>query len=144
MLKTINNGKMPERATKYSASVDLFSNEDVIIKSRETKVIGLGVCIDLEETKKYPDNFFLSTHYIQLMLRSSLGVKGLVLPNGVGIIDLDYADELKMIIHNTNKEEYIIKVGDKIAQAILLKHLGSYFGIETDVIRNGGLGSTGE
>ena len=31
MFKTINGGKLPTRASKYSAFVDLYTNEDVII-----------------------------------------------------------------------------------------------------------------
>jgi len=158
MFKILNEKCTPTRGTKFSACIDLYASEDFVIGSGKTKVIGLGVCIDLEQIKCLPqfnieilefdkrdDEFddFLSSHYIQLMLRSSLGVQGLILPNGVGVIDLDYKDEIKMIIHNTNKEDYDIKVGDKIAQATILKHLGYYFGIETDVVRDGGLGSTG-
>jgi dUTP pyrophosphatase len=91
------------------------------------------------------------------MLRSSLGKKGLILPNGVGIIDLDYKDEIKMIIHNPIQgnviifpdteikyhEMYSIKKGDKIAQITLLEHKAQMFGIETENERSGGFGSTG-
>ena len=116
MLKTINGGKMPEKGSKYSACIDLFANEDVTIGAGETKLVGLGVCIDIKnsmgrklnagigiyglETFEERIEAFKNSHYLQLMLRSSLGKKGLILPNGVGIIDLDYKDEIKMIIHN--------------------------------------------
>jgi len=42
MFKVVNKGKMPTRATKYSAAVDLYANEDVVIG-------GLGVCIDIQK-----------------------------------------------------------------------------------------------
>ena len=51
MLKTINNGKTPVRATEFSAAVDLFANEDAVIKRGETKIVGLGVVIDMEYIK---------------------------------------------------------------------------------------------
>ena len=99
------------------------------------------------------------------MLRSSLAVKGLMLGNGVGVIDLDFADELKMIIHNPiqtvhqdvafnsiqvghilngalNSVSYEIKKGERIGQLILLEHKSSLFGIESEDERNGGFGST--
>jgi len=48
MLKTINNGKLPTRGSEYSAFVDLYANEDVIIGAGGTVMIGLGVCIDFD------------------------------------------------------------------------------------------------
>ncbi len=59
MLKTINEGKIPERATKFSAAVDLFSNEDVIIQKGETKIVGLGIKIDIE----YIRDMFIDDDY---------------------------------------------------------------------------------
>lgn len=45
---------------------------------------------------------------------------GLALKNGIitvgGIIDNDYRGELKVILLNTSKEDYVIHPGDKIAQ----------------------------
>lgn len=191
MFKVLTEGCEPTRGTKYAACVDLYASEDVVIGAGETKLIGLGVAIDEKfefktedlvnqyiDTNDFSANsysfaaWFKSTHYLQLMLRSSLGKKGLILPNGVGIIDLDYRDEIKMIIHNPftlhdiyvyasffikkfvpvalskeaprNPARYTIKKGDKIAQITLLEHKGYLFGINTEVERNGGFGSTGK
>ena len=43
---------------------------------------------------------FLKSHYLEVALRSSLGVKGLIIANGIGIIDLDYPDEIGLILQN--------------------------------------------
>lgn len=127
MLKTINGGKMPTRGTEFSACVDLYANDDVVIGAGETVVIPLGVCIDLDKLKdnyiefnrsrdlkaglpplsktfenKYFNNEFLSSNYLQLMLRSSLGKKGLILPNGVGVIDMDFISHCKINKHLNN------------------------------------------
>ncbi len=60
MLKTINGGKAPDRATEFSAAIDLFANEDVVIKRDETKMVRLGVIIDME----YIKNMFIEDrHY---------------------------------------------------------------------------------
>ena len=176
MFKVLTKGCEPTRGSKYSACVDLYAAEDVVIGAGETKLIGLGVAIDeelldstiVQECDKlglgmyidYVGDFKMS-HYLQLMLRSSLGKKGLILPNGVGIIDLDYKDEIKMIIHNPisrkNTLNFIgsdgveniryeitqIKKGDKIAQIALIEHKSYLFGIDTDKERDGGFGSTG-
>jgi dUTPase len=190
MLKVINGGFEPVRSTKYSAYVDLFARENVTIGAGETKIVKLGVKLDLELFKENNiDNFsrgiyggslgfidsdfdedffneFLSSHYLEVALRSSLGVKGLIIANGIGIIDLDYPDEIGLIVHNpygiyerehrtegrlcgevsiieTKKEPFKIKKGDKVAQCTLKEHRGYLMGYESDTIRDGGFGSTG-
>lgn len=178
MFKVLVDGCKPTRGTKFSACIDLYASEDVTIYAGATEMVGLGVCIDMDgfaekhlktkwvsptETCVDEDDFkmFKEKHYLQLMLRSSLGKKGLILPNGVGVIDMDYRDEIKMIVHNAMSDVRIagtndyarpvgcnddytveIKKGDKIGQVTLLEHKGYLFGIETDVERDGGFGST--
>ena len=173
MLKVINGGFEPVRSTKYSAYVDLFAREDCTIGAGETKIVKLGVKLDLEELINSNDeiyndiDMFLSSHYLEVALRSSLGVKGLIIANGIGIIDLDYPDEIGLIVHNpygiyereyrtegrlcgevttieTKKEPFEIKKGDKIAQCTLKEHRGYLMGYESDTIREGGFGSTGK
>lgn len=124
MFKVLKDYCQPVRGTKYSAYVDLFSAEDITIGAGETKIVKLGVKLDLELFKENNiDNFsrgiyggslgfidsefdedffneFLSSHYLEVALRSSLGVKGLIIANGIGIIDLDYPDEIGLIVHN--------------------------------------------
>jgi dUTPase len=201
MFKVINGGeKLPTRATKYSAAVDLYANTDVTIGAGETKLIPLGVCIDerkffysmpsflkiakdiesrmikgedvgnalFEETSIFIDEFRRS-HYLQLMLRSSLS-KELIIANGVGVIDLDYKDEIMIRVHNPLSENVIIryvniildklgfqeafcfkqngsdvyiKKGQRVAQITLLEHKSYLFGIESEEERTGGFGSTG-
>ena len=46
MFKSINGGRLPERATRYSAGFDVFANEDVVIGAGETKLVGLGIALD--------------------------------------------------------------------------------------------------
>jgi dUTPase len=101
--------------------------------------------------------YFIRKHYLQLMLRSGLGKKGLIVPNGVGIIDLDYQDEIMMIVHNPVNDiqnfqggiaeiypsTFYINKGDRVGQIMLLEHKSFMFGIESDAVRSGGFGSTG-
>ena len=176
MFKILDEACTPTRGTKYSAAVDLYAREDVTIGAGETKLIPLGVCIDddfiyqniedLQEEKYnhievYADSdwidFFKMSHYLQLMLRSGLGKKGLILPNGVGVIDLDYKDEIMMIVHNpmdilsvhslqenSNPNFIEIKKGDRVGQITLLEHKSFMFDIESEDERTGGFGSTGK
>ena len=103
---------------------------------------------------------FLQKYYLEVALRSSLGVKDLIIANGIGIIDLDYPDEIGLIVHNpygiyerehrtegrlcgevsiieTKKEPFKIKKGDKVAQCTLKEHMGYLMGYESDTIREG-------
>lgn len=187
MFKTINDdAKLPARATRFSAGVDVYANEDVTIGAGETTTVGLGIAIDLEklckntyevsysyilksnnEVLKYEFDKLLKSHYISLKPRSSLRAKGLVSHSGV--IDLDYKDEIKMIIHNPMKLGFLsnfinsalsicglqklyspqdngsfyIEKGDKIGQLLLIEHKGYLFGIESEEERTGGFGSSG-
>ena len=128
MFKSINGGKLPTRASKYSAFVDLYANEDVVIDPGKTVKVGLGIKIDLElffnnhpefctecindpyslndlegvEYSQFKAEQFIKTHYLQIELQSSLKAKGLIAETGV--IDLDYEDEIKIILHNPIKD----------------------------------------
>ena len=170
MFKILDKACTPTRGTKYSAAVDLRSREDITIDVGETVLIPLGIKIDKEVIldgihniytnegmlAEYKLDHFFKTHYLQLMLRSGLGKKGLILPNGVGVIDLDYQDEIMMIIHNpmdissvyalqenSNPNFIEIKKGDRVGQITLLEHKSYLFGVDSDEVRSGGFGSTG-
>jgi dUTPase len=102
MFKVLDECCTPKRGTKYSAYVDLFSREDVVIGAGETKVVKLGVKLEQSAlvkscVKDYHDiDLFLKSHYLEVALRSSLAVKGLIIANGIGIIDLDYVSHCKI------------------------------------------------
>lgn len=163
MFKSINGGKLPERATKYSAGFDVFSNEDVVIGAGETVLVGLGICLDWNQIDLIAlgnldcnSVVMMQNYYLELHPRSSLRAKGL--GGGVGIIDIDYRHEIKMVISNPIVglfyqqgwdrydllEEYKIKKGDKIGQLILKRHEGYLMPLEytKDEQRSGGFGST--
>ena len=178
MFKILDEVCTPIRSTRYSAYIDLFSREDVVIGAGETKVIPLGIKLDVTKIGlKLADigqdnstqlieklNQFKELHYLEVALRSSLAVKGLIIPNGIGIIDLDYPDEIGLIVHNPiidenfndivgalggNRDAFveskiIIHKGDKVAQCTIKEHKGYLMGYESDVIRDGGYGSTGD
>ena len=176
MFKTIKKDAiLPLAQTEFSAGYDVYANEDVVIGAGETKIIGTGIALDVpieavgELAKQTGTNV---DFYVGIYLRSSLGAKGLILPNGVGVIDIDYKDEIKMIMHNTNayngvyvteqgdvvlEDEatthndgldvaYQIKKGDRIGQLIMHKHEGFLLlgdKFRKNAQRVGGLGSTG-
>ena len=171
MFKVMEGGFEPVRSTKYSACIDLFSAEDTTIGAGETKVIKLGVKLDLDKLYRswyfYTEqnnisgswDMYLRSHYLEVALRSSLAVKGLIIANGTGKVDLDYPDEIGLIVHNPTKiayekaedtsgyiecdDNFIINKGDKVAQCTLKEHKGYLLGYESDAVRVSGFGSTG-
>lgn len=126
----------PTYKTQYSAGADIAASETVIIKPNEIKLVPTGF------------HFHEKIHML-LFVRSSLPLKkGLVLANGVGLIDADYEDEVKVMLHNVTGETVEVKAGDRIAQLMplspeVIKQVKSTFPVE-DSMRTGGFGSTGE
>jgi len=87
---------------------------------------------------------FMSTHYLQLTPRSGVAKKGLIIPNGVGIIDMDYENEIMLLLHNVSGKDFFIEEGDRVGQMLILEHKTELFNIVTEDQRKGGFGSTGE
>ena len=86
---------------------------------------------------------------LRLHTRSSNSLKkGLIMPNGEGIIDSDYYHETFIMLYNSSADEVRIKHGERIAQGELIKTLD--YSLEESIIvpeqktnRVGGFGSTG-
>jgi len=136
----------------------LYARENIVIGAGETAKVPLGVSLDYDNFPIYLKNN-LNKFYLQLEPRSSLRAKGLIA--GTGIIDIDYKDEIMIILHNPTKtidiaranyapeyklscDLYEIKKGDKIAQLLLKEHKSYLMGIDTEEKRTGGFGSTGK
>lgn len=117
------NINLPVRKTKYSAGYDVEAAEDCVIPPFQ-----LGQKPTLVKTgiKAYMPG----DEYLMLCNRSSNpGKKGLVLANGVGIIDSDYYENpdndgaFMYAFYNYLDKEIEIKKGDVIGQAIFRKFL---------------------
>lgn len=153
MFKKLNEDAiLPKAQTKYSAGYDVFANVDIKIEAGQTKIVPLGIALDVENIQDYQGKN-LSSVYISLHLRSGFGAKGLVIPNGVGIIDIDYTKEIGQIIHNPLTDsagyenvDFNIKKGDRVGQLIFNTHYGfdilgeDFRDVENE--RVGGFGST--
>ncbi len=131
--------KKPYRATKHSVCYDCFSPIDVVIPPESTKL----VFINFKAYCNSDEGFILAS-------TSGLGKRGLILANGIGIVESDYADNINndgnigFLLHNLNKTPFEIKAGDKIGQIFFFKFLVTDDDAETrkDVVRTGGFGST--
>ena len=116
----------------------LNSNGALVVYPNERILVPTGLIFDI------PDK-----HCVKLYARSGLAFKkGLTLANGIGIIDSDYVEEIKIILHNSSDMNCIINNGDRISQGEMVKCL-PYTLTETEerperkTERDGGFGSTG-
>jgi dUTP pyrophosphatase len=123
------------RQTKNSAGADLAASIEVVIPPQSIVLVSTGEWLDAGFSDK-EGIFYL------LAARSSLAYKkGLLLANGVGIIDGDYKDEIKVMLYNSTSEPVTIEAGERIAQLIPTTYLPLFPSLDND--RNGGFGSTG-
>ena len=100
-----DNTKIPTRASKESAGLDLYCSMDVDIEVGSIKKGNTGVCISLSENS-----------YGSIRDKSPLASKGLLTLGGV--IDKDYTGEIIVIMTSFIKT-IKIKKGQKIAQLIV-------------------------
>ena len=91
----------------------------------------------------------LQNYSIRLHPRSGLSLKrGLVLANSEGIVDVDYQEEVFVLLTNISALGQTIKKGDRIAQAEVICNVPVKFVVvatkpEKHSERGGGFGSTG-
>lgn len=106
-----NDLPLPEYKTIGSSGFDLsaFIDKEENLRPGEIKLISTGLIFEI------PLGF-----EIQIRPRSGLAAKnGISIVNTPGTIDSDYRGEVKIILINHSKENFIIKKGDRIAQAVL-------------------------
>ena len=141
MIKKLDpNVEMPEYKTSGSSGVDLMANldEKITLKSGECCIVPTGLSISIPKDCE-----------VQIRPRSGLAAKSkITVLNTPGTIDSDYRGELKIILFNHSKKEFIINNKDRIAQMVLTPILKFDFQ-EVDDLDNsergsGGFGSTGK
>lgn len=123
----------PVYKTKFSAGADLTAATGVWIAPGETKLIPTGA---------YMPAGIPSNQCGILALRSSVALNSpLILKNGIGVIDPDYNDEIKVMVTNIGKESYHVIAGNRIAQLVIVPFFQAYPVMGQE--RLGGFGSTG-
>lgn len=170
-IKAFPDAKYPEYATKQSAGADFFCAEDVTIPSIWKSIPDLLVFfrplnkLNYADTKENADQkkgfeptlvhtgikaSMLENEVLYLYNRSSNPKKlGLLLANGVGVVDADYFEnpdndgEIMFAFLNILPWSIKLKAGDKLGQGVFSKFLRPVdgFTVKADK-RVGGFGST--
>ena len=108
------------------------------IPPRSIRLVGTGLVIAVPEG-----------HFLGIFARSSTPLKrGLMVANGVGVIDADYCgpdDEIKIQVLNITDAPVMVARGDRLAQGIVLPcpKIEWEEVSEMTVPTRGGFGSTG-
>ena len=132
-----DNITLPVRATKHSVGYDFYSPIDYTLKPKETKLIFTNVKAT-----------FNTDEGLILAVTSGMGKRGVILANGIGLIECDYYGNesndgnLGFMLHNIGDNDYEIKVGDKIGQGFFFKYYTVDDEPEITNVRKGGFGST--
>ncbi|MGA0351676.1 MAG: dUTP diphosphatase [Acholeplasmataceae bacterium] len=129
---------LPKRQTMHSAGYDLASIEAVTIHPGEIVMIKTGLKVKIPEHEAlfvYP--------------RSSLGIKkGLMMSNGVGVVDADYYNNdhneghIMVPLFNFSQKPAMIAKGERVAQGIFQPYYKTSDDEPVDQIREGGFGSS--
>lgn len=115
-VKIVNHSRhpLPAYETMHSAGMDLRASLDapVVLKTLERALIPTGLFIELPVG-----------YEAQVRPRSGLAFKkGISVLNTPGTIDADYRGEIKVILINLSKDDFIVEDGERIAQMIIAKH----------------------
>lgn len=136
-MRILNKSALPDPVyqTANSACFDIASAVDLEIGPSETAIVPTGLYID----EPVPTNLCL-----EIKSRSGLAAKkSVIVLNAPGVVDADYKDEIKVILHNFGRISFKIKAGDRIAQGMVVEFKHADGMSVLSHIRSGGLGSTG-
>ena len=132
--------ELPVYKTEGASGMDLMAllNEPINLKPNSSCLVPTGLAVA-----------FSSDFEIQIRPRSGLTAKNSIsVLNTPGTIDSDYRGEIKVIMFNHGKNDFIINNGDRIAQIVLspiIKIELEETNILPETIRGvGGFGSTGK
>ena len=141
LIKKLNSkAQLQKYKTDGSSGMDLmaFTESPINIRPQESALIPTGISIAIPEDTE-----------VQIRPRSGLAAKSSIsVLNTPGTIDSDYRGEIKIILFNHGKEEFIINNNDRVAQMILMPIIKAEFEEVEDLPKtlrgSGGFGSTGK
>jgi dUTP pyrophosphatase len=129
---------MPSYQTAGAAGFDLAASVAVTVAPGAIVLVPTGLVVEVPPG-----------HFLAVFARSSTPLKkGLVVANGVGVIDSDYCgpnDEVKIQVMNVTSAPVEVTAGDRLAQGILMPFVRVDLeeGGGASAPSRGGFGSTG-
>jgi dUTP pyrophosphatase len=130
---------VPDYQTPGAAGFDLAASADVEIPAGAIALVPTGLVIQVP-----------AGHFLGIFARSSTPLKrGLMVGNGVGVIDEDYcgpADEVKIQVLNFTATAVHVKRGDRLAQGLFIPVTRAKWQETAGDLRDGsrgGFGATG-
>jgi dUTP pyrophosphatase len=131
--------ELPHYTTHGSAGMDIRAaiKDEFILKAGQIELVPTNLVVEI------PEGF-----EIQVRPRSGLALKhGIGILNSPGTIDSDYRGEIKIIMINFSKKDFVIKRGERIAQLVLSKVYRAEFKENEKLLETkrgeGGFGHTG-
>ena len=132
--------ELPTYKTEGASGMDLMAllNEPINLKPNSSCLVPTGLAVA-----------FSSEFEIQIRPRSGLAAKNNIsVLNTPGTIDSDYRGEIKVILFNHGKNDFLINNKDRIAQMILTPvikiDLEETDDLQETIRGEGGFGSTGK
>jgi dUTP pyrophosphatase len=123
--------RMPEKANPTDACYDLRASQARVIEKGGTSLVSLGFSMQLEEGWE-----------ALIRGRSGLASKGVMAH--LGTIDHLYRQEVKVILHNFSGQDFLVEVGDRVAQMTFAPVFPVRLSAGTVALTGrGGFGSTG-
>ncbi len=130
---------LPTYATNGAAGMDIYAavEQDLTVKEGVTLLVPTGFSMEIP-----------IGYEAQIRPRSGLAIKyNIGLMNSPGTIDSDFRGEVKIVVTNFGKNDFVVKRGDRIAQMVIAKYERVEW-IETDQLSEtergaGGFGHTG-
>jgi dUTP pyrophosphatase len=129
---------LPAYGTEDAAGFDLAAAHDTTIGPRAIALVRTGLVIEVP-----------AGHFLAIFARSSTPLKrGLMVANGVGVIDPDYCgptDEVLVQVLNVTDKDVEVKRGDRLAQGIVLPAPRVTWNEVSEIrqVVRGGFGATG-
>ena len=131
---------LPAYQTAGAAGFDLAASVAMVVEAGEVTLVPTGLVIEVP-----------AGHFLGVFARSSTPLKrGLMVANGVGLVDADYCgpnDEIKIEVYNFTAAPVRIEAGDRLAQGVILPFVRAEWveehGEPDRRSDRGGFGSTG-
>ena len=129
---------LPKYETSGAAGFDLAANADLTIAPGQVALVPTGLVIAV------PAGYVLG-----VFARSSTPLKrGLMVANGVGLVDSDYCgqkDEIKIEVVNFTQAPVAVRKGDRLAQGVIMPFIRADWQEQetASAPSRGGFGSTG-